>query len=104
METPKMHEPSTEVRRDGSFMDDNLELVQDGDVCYARDTKMERVWAFISRRYPEVKAPEGWFFMRETHENRVMNKDLVKHGAIELGEKVQIGATSAQLARLVPHG
>lgn len=104
MEAPQVSELSPEIRRDGAFLDDNLELIQSGDVCYALDVKMGRNWAFISRRYPEVNAPEGWFFLRETHENRILNKDLIKEGAIELGEKVQIGATAAQLARLVPNG
>jgi hypothetical protein len=104
LEAPQVSELSPEVRRNGAFLDDNLELIQKDDLCWAADTKMFRVWAFISRRYPDVKAPEGWFFLRETIENRVLNKELLAEGAIELGEKVQIGATAAQLARLVPNG
>lgn len=97
---------SEEVRRDGRFLDDNLELIQKEDVCWAADTKMFRVWAFLSRRYLDegIKAPEGWFFLRETIENRVLNKQLLEAGAIELGEKVNLGdGRKAQTARLL-HG
>jgi hypothetical protein len=95
---------SEELRRDGRFLDDNLELIQREDVCWAADTKMFRVWAFLSRRYLDegIKAPEGWFFLRETIENRVLNKQLLEAGAIELGEKVNLGdGRRAQTARLV---
>lgn len=95
---------SEEIRRDGRFLDDNLELIQREDVCWAADTKMFRVWAFLSRRYLDegIKAPDGWFFLRETIENRVMNKELLAEGAIELGEKVDIGdGRKAQTARLI---
>ena len=95
---------SEEVRRDGRFLDDNLELIQKEDVCWAADTKMFRVWAFLSRRYLDegIKAPEGWFFLRETIENRVLNKQLLEAGAIELGEKVNLGdGRRAQTARLL---
>jgi len=95
---------SEEVRRDGRFLDDNLELIQREDVCWAADTKMFRVWAFLSRRYLDegIKAPEGWFFLRETIENRVLNKQLLEAGAIELGEKVNLGdGRRAQTARLL---
>jgi hypothetical protein len=95
---------SEEVRRDGRFLDDNLELIQREDVCWAADTKMFRVWAFLSRRYLDegIKAPEGWFFLRETIENRVLNKQLLEAGAIELGEKVNLGDNrKAQTARLL---
>jgi hypothetical protein len=95
---------SEEIRRDGRFLDDNLELIQKEDVCWAADTKMFRVWAFLSRRYLDegIKAPEGWFFLRETIENRVLNKQLLEAGAIELGEKVNLGdGRRAQTARLV---
>jgi len=95
---------SEEIRRDGCFLDDNLELIQKEDVCWAADTKMFRVWAFLSRRYLDegIKAPEGWFFLRETIENRVLNKQLLEAGAIELGEKVNLGdGRRAQTARLL---
>ena len=95
---------SEEIRRDGRFLDDNLELIQREDVCWAADTKMFRVWAFLSRRYLDegIKAPEGWFFLRETIENRVLNKELLEAGAIELGEKVDVGdGRRAQTARLI---
>ena len=95
---------SEEIRRDGRFLDDNLELIQKEDVCWAADTKMFRVWAFLSRRYLDegIKAPEGWFFLRETIENRVLNKELLAEGAIELGEKVNLGdGRRAQTARLI---
>jgi chromosome condensin MukBEF MukE localization factor len=95
---------SEEIRRDGRFLDDNLELIQREDVCWAADTKMFRVWAFLSRRYLDegIKAPDGWFFLRETIENRVLNKELLTEGAIELGEKVDIGdGRKAQTARLI---
>jgi len=95
---------SEEIRRDGRFLDDNLELIQKEDVCWAADTKMFRVWAFLSRRYLDegIKAPEGWFFLRETIENRVLNKQLLEAGAIELGEKVNLGdGRRAQTARLL---
>jgi len=95
---------SEEIRRDGQFLDDNLELIQREDVCWAADTKMFRVWAFFSRRYLDegIKAPEGWFFLRETIENRVLNKQLLEAGAIELGEKVNLGdGRKAQTARLL---
>ena len=95
---------SEEIRRDGRFLDDNLELIQQEDVCWAADTKMFRVWAFLSRRYLDegIKPPEGWFFLRETIENRVLNKQLLEAGAIELGEKVNLGdGRRAQTARLL---
>ena len=93
-----------EIRRDGRFLDDNLELIQKDDVCWAADTKMFRVWAFLSRRYLDegIKPPEGWFFLRETIENRVLNKQLLEAKAIELGEKVNLGdGRRAQTARLL---
>lgn len=104
METPQVHEPESEVRIDGRFLDDNLEIIQKGDVCWAADAKLGRVWAFLSRRYLDegIRAPEGWFFLRETIENRVLNKELLAAGAIELGEKVNLGdGRKAQTARLI---
>lgn len=104
METPQVYELEPEVRRDGRFLDDNLELVQRGDTCWAVDVKIGKVWAFISRRYLDegIKAPDGWFFLRETIENRVLNKELLAEGAIELGEKINIGdGRKAQTARLL---
>jgi hypothetical protein len=104
METSQVHESESEVRRDGRFLDDNLELVQRSDTCWAVDVKIGKVWAFLSRRYLNegVRAPEGWFFLRETIENRVLNKELLAEGAIELGEKVDLGdGRKAQTARLV---
>lgn len=104
MEAPQLHELEPEVRIDGRFLDDNLEIVQRADVCWAVDVKLGRVWAFLSRRYVDegIKAPEGWFFLRETIENRVLNKELLEAGAIELGEKVNIGdGRKAQTARLI---
>jgi hypothetical protein len=104
METSQVHESESEVRRDGRFLDDNLELVQRADTCWAVDVKIGKVWAFLSRRYLNegIRAPEGWFFLRETIENRVLNKELLAEGAIELGEKVDLGdGRKAQTARLV---
>jgi len=95
---------SEEVRRDGRFLDDNLELIQQDDVCWAVDVKVGSIWAFLSRRYLDegIKPPEGWFFLRETIENRVLNKELLEAGAIELGEKVNLGdGRKAQTARLL---
>ena len=95
---------SEEIRRDGRFLDDNLELIQKEDVCWAVDVKIGSIWAFLSRRYLEedIKAPDGWFFLRETIENRVLNKELLAEGAIELGEKVDVGnGRKAQTARLI---
>ena len=95
---------SEEIRRDGRFLDDNLELIQKEDVCWAVDVKIGSIWAFLSRRYLEedIKAPDGWFFLRETIENRVLNKELLAEGAIELGEKVDVGnGRKAQTARLL---
>ena len=95
---------SEEVRRDGRFLDDNLELIQKEDVCWAVDVKIGSIWAFLSRRYIDenIKAPEGWFFLRETIENRVLNKELLEAKAIELGEKVNLGdGRRAQTARLL---
>jgi len=104
METSQVHESESEVRRDGRFLDDNLELVQRADTCWAVDVKIGKVWAFLSRLYLNegIRAPEGWFFLRETIENRVLNKELLAEGAIELGEKVDLGdGRKAQTARLV---
>lgn len=104
MEASQVYEPRYEVRRDGRFLDEGLELIQWDDVCWAADSKLGRVWAFLSRRYLDegVRAPDGWFFLRETIENRVLNKELLAEGAIELGEKVDLGdGRKAQLARLV---
>jgi chromosome condensin MukBEF MukE localization factor len=104
VETPQVSESESEVRRDGRFLDDNLELVQREDVCWAVDVKIGKVWAFISRRYLDegIKAPDGWFFLRETIENRVLNKELLEAGAIELGGKINIGdGRKAQIARLL---
>lgn len=104
METPQVHELEPEVRRDGRFLDEGLELVQRGDVCWAVDSRLGRVWAFLSRRYLDegIKAPDGWFFLRETIENRVLNKELLAAKAIELGEKVNLGdGRKAQTARLI---
>jgi hypothetical protein len=40
--------------------------------------------------------------LRETIENRVLNKQLLEAGAIELGEKVNLGdGRKAQTARLL---
>lgn len=104
METPQVHESEHEVRRDGRFLDDGIELIQRGDVCWAVESRIGRVWAFLSRRYLDegIKAPEGWFFLRETIENRVLNKQLLEEKAIELGDKVNLGdGRKAQLARLI---
>jgi hypothetical protein len=45
-------------------------------------------------------APEGWFFLRETIENRVLNKELVASGLVVLGDKMIVGRRTAQLARV----
>ena len=96
--TPKM--PGYEVNRDARAIDDGLAIVQNDDVCYLLDQNLGRNWAWVSRRYENNKAPEGWFFLRETPENRVLNKELIAAGLIEYGEAVDLGNRKAQLARV----
>jgi len=95
-------EPRREVRIDGSFLDDNVVLVQNDDRCAAWDTKIGRVWAFIHTKHEGVYPRVGWFWLKQSIENRVLNKELLAAGAIELGEKVKLADGSvAQEARLI---
>jgi hypothetical protein len=89
-----------EVNRDARAIDDGLAIVQNGDVCYLLDQNLGRNWAWVSRRYENHRAPEGWFFLREIPENRVLNKELLAAGLIEYGEKQDVGNRVAQLARV----
>ena len=50
------------------MIDDDLDIVQNGDICYLLDGRYGRIWAALSSRYG-ASAPEGWFFLRETVEN-----------------------------------
>lgn len=81
------------------MIDDDLDIVQNGDICYLLDGRYGRIWAGLSTRYG-VSAPEGWFFLRETSENRVLNKELIAAGLIELGDRVFVGNRNVQLARV----
>jgi len=89
-----------EVNRDARAIDDGLAIVQNGDVCYLLDQNLGRNWAWVSRRYENQRALEGWFFLREIPENRVLNKELLAAGLIEYGEKQDVGNRVAQLARV----
>ncbi len=82
------------------MIDDDLDIIQNGDICYLLDGRYGRIWAGLSARYEGAKAPEGWFFLRETIENRVLNKELIAAGLIELGDKMIVGRRTAQLARV----
>ena len=79
------------------YLDAGVVLIQNGDVCYAREGGTFRVWAWISRRYEGIKAPEGYFFLRDVFYNKMMIKELLDHKAIELGEPVRV--PSGELAR-----
>ena len=89
-----------EVSRSARVIDDDLEIVQNGDICYLIDGRYGRIWAGLSSRYDSGTAPEGWFFLRETIENRVLNKELVASGLVQLGDKVEVGRRTVQLARV----
>jgi len=89
-----------EVSRGARMIDDDLDIVQNGDICYLLDGRYGRIWAGLSVRYDGGTAPEGWFFLRETVENRVLNKELVAAGLVELGNKVEVGRRTVQLARV----
>ena len=80
------------------MIDDDLDIVQNGDICYLLDGRYGRIYAGLSVRYDAASAPEGWFFLRETSENRVLNKELVAAGLVELGERMIVGRRTAQLA------
>jgi hypothetical protein len=82
------------------MIDDDLDIVQNDDICYLLDGRYGRIYAGLSSRYDGATAPEGWFFLRETVENRVLNKELVAAGLIELGDKMIVGRRTAQLARV----
>jgi len=82
------------------MIDDDLDIVQNGDICYLIDGRYGRIWAGLSLRYDSGTAPEGWFFLRETSENRVLNRELVAAGLVELGSKVGVGRRTVQLARV----
>jgi len=82
------------------MIDDDLDIVQNGDICYLLDGRYGRIYAGLSVRYDAASAPEGWFFLRETSENRVLNKELVAAGLVELGERMIVGRRTAQLARV----
>jgi hypothetical protein len=89
-----------EVTRSARVIDDDLDIVQNGDICYLLDGRYGRIWAGLSVRYDSGAAPEGWFFLRETIENRVLNKELIATGIVELGDKVEVGRRTVQLARV----
>ena len=89
-----------EVSRSARVIDDDLDIVQNGDICYLIDGRYGRIWAGLSVRYDSGTAPEGWFFLRETIENRVLNKELIASGLVQLGDKVDVGRRTAQLARV----
>lgn len=82
------------------MIDDDLDIVQNGDICYLIDGRYGRIWAGLSLRYDSGAAPEGWFFLRETNENRILNRELVAAGLVELGDKVAAGRRTVQLARV----
>jgi len=89
-----------EVTRSARSIDDDLDIVQNNDICYLLDGRYGRVYAGLSVRYEAAKAPDGWFFLRETIENRVLNKELIAAGLIVLGDKMIVGRRIAQLARV----
>lgn len=89
-----------EVSRSARVIDDDLEIIQNGDICYLLDGRYGRIWAGLSVRYDGAAAPDGWFFLRETTENRVLNKELVAAGLIVLGDKMVVGRRTAQLAKV----
>lgn len=89
-----------EVTRGARMIDDDLDIVQNGDICYLLDGRYGRIWAGLSSRYDGAVAPEGWFFLRETVENRVLNRELIAAGLLELGDKVLAGRRTVQLARV----
>jgi len=89
-----------EISRGARMIDDDLDIVQNGDICYLIDGRYGRIWAGLSLRYDSGTAPEGWFFLRETPENRVLNRELVAAGLVELGNKVEVGRRTVQLARV----
>lgn len=82
------------------MIDDDLDIVQNGDICYLLDGRYGRIYAGLSSRYDAAVAPEGWFFLRETIENRVLNKELVAAGLIVLGDKMIVGKRTVQLAKV----
>jgi hypothetical protein len=92
--------PGYEVTRSARVIDDDLEIVQNNDICYLLDGRYGRIWAGLSVRYDSGPAPDGWFFLRETSENRVLNKELVASGLIILGDKVLAGRKTVQLAKV----
>jgi hypothetical protein len=89
-----------EVSRSARAIDEDLEIVQNNDICYLLDGRYGRIYAGLSARYDAAKAPDGWFFLRETIENRVLNKELVAAGLIVLGDKMIVGRRTAQLAKV----
>lgn len=89
-----------EVTRSARSIDDDLDIVQNNDICYLLDVRYGRIYAGLSVRYDAAKAPDEWFFLRETSENRVLNKELVAAGLIVLGDKMIVGRRIAQLARV----
>jgi len=102
VEASQVSEPRGEVTRDGSFLDDNVQLIQNDDRCWAMDMKIGRVWAFIHTRHEGVYPRVGWFWLKQSIENRVLNKELLAAGAIELGEKIKLAdGSTAQEARLI---
>ena len=92
--------PRYEVTRSARFIDDDLDIVQNNDICYLLDGRYGRIWAGLSVRYDASVAPEGWFFLRETSENRVLNKELIASGILVLGDRMIVGRRTAQLARV----
>lgn len=92
--------PQHEITRSARAIDDDLEIVQNDDICYLLDGRYGRIYAGLSVRYDGAQAPEGWFFLRETNENRILNKELVAAGLIVFGERVIVGRRTAQLAKV----
>lgn len=89
-----------EITRSARSIDDDLDIVQNNDICYLLDGRYGRIYARLSARYEAAKAPDGWFFLRDAIENRVLNKELVAAGLIVLGDKMIVGKRTVQLAKV----
>jgi len=55
--------PRYEVTRSARAIDDDLDIVQNNDICYLLDGRYGRIYAGLSVRYDAAVAPEGWFFL-----------------------------------------
>ena len=89
-----------EVSRSARSIDDDLDIVQNNDICYLLDGRYGRIYAALSDRHLSATAPEGWFFLRESIENRILNKELIAAGLIVLGDKMIVGKRTVQLAKV----